>query len=193
MAHILVLYSTSDGQTRKIASFVAEQLREKAHSVDVMDVSAFEGSLVTDGYDGVIVGASVHSGQHQAAARSFAQRHRNVLRRRPSAFFSVSLAVLDDEHHEEADRYVSDFLAETGWSPDEVATVAGALRYTQYGFLKRFLMKQISKRSGRPTDTSRDFEFTDWKQVARFADRFRQQVESAAANRTPSPQSTSPS
>ena len=190
MARILVLYGTSEGQTRKIASFVAEELRDRAHTVDLVAASEFEDWPSPDGYDGVIVGASVHSGQHQAAVRTVVADHRSVLNRGPSAFFSVSLAVLDDDHHKEAERYVGDFLDETGWTPDEVETVAGALRYTKYGFVKRFIMKQISKRSGRPTDTSRDFEFTDWEQVRRFVDRFLQHIESPDAERTPSPQST---
>jgi len=193
MAHLLVLYGTSEGQTRKIAKFIADTLRDRAHTVDLVAASEVEDSLSADAYDGVIVGASVHSGQHQAAVSTFVTNHRSVLNRRPSAFFSVSLAVLDEDHHEEAERYVSNFLDETGWAPDEMATVAGALRYTKYGVIKRFIMKQISKSSGRPTDTSRDFEFTDWDQVARFVDRFLQHVESPDAERTPSSQSTSPS
>ncbi len=191
MAHLLVLYGTSEGQTRKIARFIADTLRDQAHTVDLMAASEFEDWPSPDAYDAVIVGASVHSGQHQAAVQTVVADHRSVLNRRPSAFFSVSLAVLDEDHHEEAERYVSNFLDETGWAPDEVTTVAGALRYTKYSVIKCFIMKQISKSSGRPTDTSRDFEFTDWDQVARFVDRFLQHVESPDTERTPSPQSTS--
>jgi hypothetical protein len=33
-------------------------------------------------------------------------------------------------------------------------------------------MKLISRRTGRPTDTSRDYDFTDWAGVAQFAERF---------------------
>jgi menaquinone-dependent protoporphyrinogen oxidase len=57
-----------------------------------------------------------------------------------------------------------------------VATLGGALRYTQYGFLKRFLMKQISRRHNGPTDTSRDYEFTDWQRVDRFVERVLRRV-----------------
>jgi len=33
----------------------------------------------------------------------------------------------------------------------------------------RFVMKQIARKTGSPTDTSRDHELTDWAAVDRFA------------------------
>jgi menaquinone-dependent protoporphyrinogen oxidase len=50
--------------------------------------------------------------------------------------------------------------------------VAGALLYTQYGLLKRFIMKLIVKRQGGSTDTSVDHEYTDWAALQRFVDEF---------------------
>jgi len=193
MPHLLVLYGTSEGQTKKIAAFITDRLQKRGHTVEMTPVDAVEAPLPTDGVDGVIVGASVHSGRHQDAVVQLVKANRSALLARPSAFVSVSLAVLDEAHHEEAQGYVDRFLAETGWTPTEVEMVGGALRYTQYGFIKRFIMKQISRRSGRPTDTSRDFEFTDWEQVSRFVDRFlahlsvpdRSPVRPPSASRTP--------
>jgi menaquinone-dependent protoporphyrinogen oxidase len=46
-----------------------------------------------------------------------------------------------------------------------VEQVAGALRYTQYDFFKKFTLRMIAKRAGGSTDTSHDTEYTDWKQV----------------------------
>jgi menaquinone-dependent protoporphyrinogen oxidase len=47
--------------------------------------------------------------------------------------------------------------------------VAGRLAYTQYGLLKRFVMRRIALKAGGPTDTSRDHEMTDWEQVRAVA------------------------
>ena len=172
MAHILILYGTTEGQTRKIATVIGDTMHDHGHSVELVASTAFNGPLPAAAFDGVIVGASVHTGRHQEAVARFVTENRTALMTLPTAFFSVSLAVLDKAHPEEATDYVTRFLDETGWAPDLVETVAGALRYTKYGFIKRFIMKQISKRHGRPTDTSRDFEFTDWRQVDRFVERF---------------------
>ena len=71
---------------------------------------------------------------------------------------------------------VEKFVDETGWRPDMVGIFGGALRYTQYGFVKRHLMKKISKDKGSADlDTSRDYEYTDWNDVRHFAEEFLQQ------------------
>jgi len=61
------------------------------------------------------------------------------------------------------------FLDHVGWSAGTVACVPGRLAYTQYGFLTRFIMRRIAAKSGGPTDTSRDFELTNWDQVRGLA------------------------
>jgi len=53
-----------------------------------------------------------------------------------------------------------------------VTQVAGALKYTQYDFFTRLLMKRIAKKEGRTTDTSRDYEYTDWNAVRQFVKEF---------------------
>lgn len=45
--------------------------------------------------------------------------------------------------------------------------------YTQYGFVKRWIMRKIARDKGNPdTDTSRDYVYTDWDSVRRFAEGF---------------------
>ena len=68
-------------------------------------------------------------------------------------------------------------VAETGWRPHRVELVAGALPYTRYNFLVRFVMRRIARKEGGDTDTSRDYEYTDWSAVERFALEFLQEVE----------------
>ena len=51
---------------------------------------------------------------------------------------------------------------------DAILPVAGALAYSQYNFLVKLVMKGIARRAGAPTDTSRDYEFTDWPAVDAF-------------------------
>jgi menaquinone-dependent protoporphyrinogen oxidase len=59
----------------------------------------------------------------------------------------------------------------SGW-PDgihNVSRVSGKLAYSKYGFLTRQVMRLIAWREGAPTDTRRDYEFTDWSAVRTFA------------------------
>ena len=72
----------------------------------------------------------------------------------PSVFVSVSLsAASKNEHERDAARKLADgFTTTAGWTPWQVACVAGRLAYTQYGFLIRWCMKRIAKRkAARPT------------------------------------------
>jgi menaquinone-dependent protoporphyrinogen oxidase len=107
------------------------------------------------------------------------QRNREVLDQTPSAFFSVSLANADSDEESRAGStaVIEKFVKETGWAPQQVERIAGALVYTQYNIFVRHLMKLIAKSHGRSElDTSRDFDFTDWPAVERFARDFARTV-----------------
>ncbi len=72
----------------------------------------------------------------------------------------------------EVEKMIDSFLTETGWRPIFVKPVAGALAYSKYGFFMRFVMKQIARKAGGDVDTSRDYEYTDWKALDRLVDQF---------------------
>jgi menaquinone-dependent protoporphyrinogen oxidase len=94
----------------------------------------------------------------------------------PTGFLSVSLSAAQAEKRAEAEGYVRALLDETGWRPDVTQIAPGALRYTQYGFIKRTMMRKIAEEGGLPTDTSRDHELTNWKEIAAFGDAFLEHV-----------------
>jgi len=135
--------------------------------------------------DAVLVGTSIHVGTHQDAVREFVTANRDALADRPSGFFQVSLssAVDDEERQADAARYVEQFVETTDWHPDRIGRFGGALRYSQYGFLKRLLLKRIAKDATGDTDTSRDYEYTDWDEVAAFANDFAAFVEGRLGER----------
>jgi menaquinone-dependent protoporphyrinogen oxidase len=176
MLRLLVVYGTTEGQTRKIADRMAEIARQAGHEVTETDTASLPPDFSMEPYDAVLIGASVHEGRHQRSVVELVQKFAPTLQRRPSAFFSVSLtAALDDEEHRKETRAcVASFLEETGWRPAMTSAVAGALLYTRYSFLKRMAMKLIAERQGHPTDTSRDYEYTDWDAVRRFVTDFLQ-------------------
>ena len=111
--------------------------------------------------------------------------HADELSGMPTALFQVSLTSTnpDEEHTAAAYGMVDELLSETAFTPDMVGLFAGALVYTKYGWLKRLVMRRISKKEGGQTDTSRDWEYTDWDAVDRFAGVFAGQVVEAAAAR----------
>ena len=170
MASIYIPYGTTEGQTARIAEFIADVVRahgHEAHAVDIKDA----GDGIPAGYDAVMVGASVHMGKHEGYVTDFVKKNREALDRLPSALFSVSMAAHDDTGN--AENYVEEFEQETGWRPAQVGLFGGALLYTQYGFIKRLVMKKIAGDKGlTDTDTSRDYVYTEWDGVKQFAEDF---------------------
>lgn len=181
MAHVLVGYGTSEGQTARVAERIGDVLAEAGHDVDLVHVTHPPAGLDPATYDGIVVGASVHMGRHQSSVTDFVRDHRETLNRLPSAFVSVSLTAAHDDpaDREPATDLLSTFLEETGWEPDRTTLVAGALKYSEYGLMKRFLMRRIAGRAGGDTDTSRDYEYTDWDDVEAFARAFGSLLEAA--------------
>ncbi|MFC6873747.1 flavodoxin domain-containing protein [Halobellus marinus] len=170
MSSFLILYGTGEGQTAKIAERIAATISERGHEASAIDVRDRSDSLTLEAYDAVVVGASIHVGKHQDEVRDFVTENRDALSGMPTAFFQVSLSSANEEKREEAAGYVESFVTETGWHPDRIGQFGGALRFSEYGFLKRLMMKRIAKDILTENRQSKgDIEFTDWDAVDAFA------------------------
>ena len=77
------------------------------------------------------------------------------------------MAVASDikEEHEEAAQIAKSFLKETAWNTKTIWHIAGALKYTEYSYFKKLIMRSIAKKEGGSVDTSQDHEYTDWPKV----------------------------
>jgi menaquinone-dependent protoporphyrinogen oxidase len=183
MKQILIVYGTTDGHTRKIAQVLAENLRAELCSVDVLDAAGSLRRLSPEGYDGVIVAASVHVGAYQPLVARWVRQHAAVLNAMPTAFLSVCLAMLEQrpEPRQEIEKIMQRFFKQCGWHPAMTRLVAGAVRYTQYPWLKKWMMKRIVGKAGGGTDTTRDYEYTDWNDLRNFAREFAAQLEPSEA------------
>ena len=176
MLSILVVYGTTHGHTAKVAEAVAKTLEASGASCDV--IAAGDAARSPAGYDGVVVAASVHAGKYQRAVTHWVRAHRAVLDTRPAAFISVCLGVLQKDPKVERDLngILSRFFSETGWHPQVTTIVAGALAYTKYNWFIRWTMKRIAAKAGGDTDTSRDYEYTDWPALSTFTLQFGRRV-----------------
>ena len=171
---ILILYASLEGQTGKIAENIAQVFNSKGQQVDALSVEKLPADFSEDDYQAVILGGPIHMERYPKQLKQFVLTHCDWLNQLPSAFFTVCMAIRSqhEKSRQTGIQYGEKFLAQTGWQPTLTKTFAGAVKYTQYNVITRFIMKMISKREGGSTDTSRDHEYTDWDSVAQFADEF---------------------
>jgi menaquinone-dependent protoporphyrinogen oxidase len=172
MTRILVIYGSTDGHTFKVATALADTLRAQVGEVDV--VNAANSPRSADGYDAVVVAASVHAGAYQRSVHKWVEQNVTGLNGRPGAFVSVCLAVLNPAPNaqQQVAATVERFVMTTGWKPALTKAVAGALLYRNYNWIKRWTMKRIAGKAGGDTDTSRNYEYTDWNDLRVFAAKF---------------------
>jgi menaquinone-dependent protoporphyrinogen oxidase len=173
---ILIYYATTEGQTRKIAEFVGQQLSGDA--VTIVDAVNVPDALDLDQFDAAILAASLHMHRYQAALVEFATDHHSKLNTLPSLFISVSLSAASEDVDDLAGLAACDekFKAETEWRPRKVLHVAGAFRFTKYDFFKSLVMRRIAKEKKVKVNPHEDLELTGWEALARDIKAFRMEV-----------------
>jgi len=169
--NVLIIYGTTEGQTRKIAEWTTTHIRGRGHQAKLYDSAAPVSDLHLEAYDAFIVAASIHQECHQETVISFVIAHREVLDTKPSAFISVSLSAVLEGGGTEAQKYVDNFVSATGWWPRMTLLLGGARRFTEYDYFQEQIIKFIVMKGGAAS-AGRDREFTDWNALANFVDRF---------------------
>lgn len=178
---ILVLYGTTEGQTRKIADFVTTKLKDRGDVVAMIDATDVPADFVPEDYDAAILAGSLHAGLYQKPLAYFAHKHHEALNKMPTAFLSVSLSAAgkDPEDLKGMTVCADLLLKDTGWKPSEVHHVAGAFRFTEYDFFKRWMMKVIAWERGMKTAGVIELELTDWDALAKLIDAFHEHATAA--------------
>ena len=82
MTRTCIAYVTHEGQTAKIAEYIADVIRAHGQEAETVDIKK-SGNGVPDGYDGVIVGSSIHVGKHDKHATEYVKRNRGALEQSP--------------------------------------------------------------------------------------------------------------
>src|SRR5476649_817510 len=132
------------------------------------------GAGVLAGVEAVVIAGSMRLTRFQHTLVAFVRAHHEKLSLMPNALVAVSLFGTRQSGigRWELQRSVERFIEDTGFLPSDVRPIAGALRYSHYGFSGRMAMAVVSKLAGGDLDTSRDCEYTDWKAVTEFAAHF---------------------
>jgi menaquinone-dependent protoporphyrinogen oxidase len=168
VAHILLLYYGVYGHTRQICERLQANLADLGHRADVVPLAG--GNADPNGYDAIVIGASIRNGKHNPAVVDFIRAHRALLEAKPSAFFSVNLVARKPaKNTAETNPYVKAFIARSPWKPKLVGVFGGDLDYQRYGFMDRHIIRLIMTITGGPTDLQTKVDYTDWEKVRAFA------------------------
>lgn len=169
---VLIVYSTIEGQTGKIAEFVADRLRDAGETAQLLDADETDEAEFAD-VDRVVLAAPVHERRHPRAFEAFLTAHAGDLKARPTMLLSVSLSAAFPEGMEEAQDYVDEMTMRTNLEPTEKVLVAGAIRGGAYDYYSQQVLKHVvlGNRDFDPS-TVTEHEFTDWNVLAAKLDAF---------------------
>jgi len=168
MANILIIYSTTDGHTRKICRLLKQVMEERGQQVTLVSIDD-DPDMSPEPFDKVLIGASIRYGRHRRQVHAFIRKNRALLDSKPSAFFSVNVVARKAEKSRpETNPYMLSFLRQTSWRPGALAVFAGKIDYRKYGFWDRQIIRLIMWITKGPTDPGTVAEFTNWDDVEAF-------------------------
>jgi menaquinone-dependent protoporphyrinogen oxidase len=170
MTKILIVYSTTDGHTRKICHLLQQVIEQHDHQVELVSINdAAHVNLML--FDKIVIGASIRYGKHSPQIYQFIKMNQHILESKANAFFSVNLvARKPDKNQPDTNPYLKKFLKRISWHPKEVAVFAGKIDYQRYGYIDRQIIRGIMWITNGPTDPKTVVEFTDWEQVKAFGE-----------------------
>ena len=163
----LIIYSTTDGQTKKICETIKENSINK-NSYEIVSVEEASNKEI-EKYEKIIIGASIRYGRHSSKVYEFIESHKNILKEKKSAFFSVNVvARKPDKNTPDTNPYIRKFLKKSSWQPKKLGVFAGKIDYPRLGLINKNVIRFIMFITNGPTNVNNTYEFTDWKSVKEF-------------------------
>ena len=164
----LIIYSSTDGHTKKIC----ETIKENLPSGNKFKLISLDEALYfnLENCEKIIIGASIRYGRHNKKVLDFIIKNKNILDLKKTAFFSVNVVARKEEKSTpETNPYVLNFLKKTNWKPNKLSVFAGKVDYPNYNFINKIVIRFIMMITKGPTDINNSYEFTDWENVRKFA------------------------
>ena len=168
MSSFLLIYSSTDGHTKKIC----ERIKNSLNYGNLVELSPLEDAIKIDlsKFEKIIIGASIRYGKHSKELYNFINLNKNILDQKKSAFFSVNVVARKlEKNTAETNPYINKFLKISKWKPNKIKVFAGKVDYPNYNLIDKYIIKFIMFITNGPTDTSQSHEFTDWSKVDDFS------------------------
>ena len=167
----LIVYSTTDGQTKKIC----ETIKNNSINKNNFEVLSLEEAIKKEivKYDQIIIGASIRYGRHSPGVYKFIEDNKYILEKKKSAFFSVNVVARKPEKNSpDTNPYIRKFLKKSNWRPKKLGVFAGKIDYPKLNFINKIVIRLIMFITSGPTNVNNTYEFTDWHSVKKFTNEF---------------------
>ena len=167
MHSTLIIYSTTDGQTKLICKKLINDYFDHKE-IQLCSLSESSKKNLSD-YKKIIIGASIRYGKHNPQLFNFINKNQDILNRLNTAFFSVNVVARKPAKNTPlTNPYMIKFLKKILWKPTKVAVFAGKVDYPSYKLVDKYMIRFIMWLTNGPTDVSKSYEFTNWNEVSKF-------------------------
>ena len=168
---LLIAYATIEGQTGRIARFLAERARDRGIETILADTRDRMEPIPMQGVERVVLAAPVHERRHPEGFEVFVAAQKGALAEVPTLFLSVSLSAAFEDRREEAQDYVTEMEMRTGFAADRTELVAGAVGAVSYDYFEREVLRHVVLKDSE-IDPDGPQEFTDWEALGEVFDGF---------------------
>lgn len=184
-ASVALYYATRDGQSRRIAEYIASRLAEAGTAAAAQDSALAQiapmdmaKDLATDlatelaGASVVVLVAAVRYGRHLPEADRLLAVYQSLDTPPPLALASVNLTARKPLKTTVAgNAYLRKLIARHCLAPAVATAFAGRLDYRRYRFTDRQIIRFIMLLTRGPTDPNTCIEYTSWQAVDEFVAR----------------------
>ena len=161
----LILYSTTDGHTKKISEFIKLNSKQNFQILSIDETK----NINLSNYDMIVIGASIRYGNHSSKVFKFINQNIEVLKKIKNAFFSVNVVARKiGKNTPDTNPYIKKFIRKSNWVPMKLGVFAGKVDYPNYNFVNKAIIRFIMFITKGPTDTSQSYEFTNWDDIKSF-------------------------
>ena len=170
MSKHLIIYSSVDGHTKAICDHILKLIQNQ-NEVDLVSLVHVQNKNLSE-YDMITVGASIRYGKHRQELFQFIKQNHTLLNAKQNAFFTVNaLARKNNKNTPATNPYMKKFLKLSKWQPGILGVFGGKIDYPKYNFFDKRIIQFIMLITQGPTDVSKSYEFTNWKDVESFSEK----------------------
>ena len=163
----IIIYSTTDGHTKKISEFIMSNSYRNKFDIASIDEAS---NINLNNYDLIVIGASIRYGKHNKKFYKYINKNLNIINKKKNAFFSVNVVARKLEKSTvKSNPYIIKFLKKTSWLPMRIDVFAGKVDYPNYNFVNKNVIRFIMFVTNGPTNINESYEFTNWDKIRSFA------------------------